>query len=373
MSGAEQLPRATEPFVGFAGLLRRNGFPVAPEQTSAFIEAVGLLGPRDMADIYRAATATLAPPQERRAEFDALFRFVFLGHSLEGLEQAIEPDEEMRLQEDREGAMEPPEIGEENLTGEQAARAEVLGARDFGVLGETDVLRRFQRRAPAALPQRTSYRRTHAKRGNLWNLRRSMREAVKRDGEILSLPRLRRKLRQRRILLLIDVSGSMKAQTDQNLRFAHALARVSDRIEVITVGTRLTRVTRAMRLRNREQALQAASGTVADWDGGTRIGDALEAFLAIPRFASFARGGLVVVVSDGLERGDHAAMTQAVRDLSQLAWRVVWLTPLAGDPGFAPRTAALQSILPYVDEIGDGSTLERLCDNILSLKGGKAA
>lgn len=373
MKVTDDLPRAARPFVDFAGLLRHHGFSVAPEQTAAFIEAVELLGPRDMSDIYRAATATLAPPWERRAEFDALFRSLFLGHSLEVVDQSVDPDEEMRLQEEREGAMEPPEVGEDNLTGEQAVRAEVLGARNLGAGREAEALRRFRRRAPAALPQRISYRRTPARRGKLWNLRRSMREAVKRDGEILSLPRLRRKLRQRRVLLLIDVSGSMKAQTDQNLRFAHAFVRVSDRIEVFTVGTRLTRVTRAMRLKNSEQALQAASGTVADWDGGTRIGDALEAFLAIPRYASFARGALVAVVSDGLERGDHTAMTEAVRHLSQLSWRVVWLSPLAGEPGFAPRTAAMQSILPYVDEIGDGSTLERLCDNILNLKGGKAA
>jgi uncharacterized protein len=96
------------------------------------------------------------------------------------------------------------------------------------------------------------------------------------------------------------------------LRFAHAMARVSDRIEIFTVGTRLTRVTRAMRLINRDQALEAAAGAVADWDGGTRIGDALHAFLSVPRFASFARGALVLIVSDGLERGDHTTMTKAV-------------------------------------------------------------
>ena len=200
-----------------------------------------------------------------------------------------------------------------------------------------------------------------------------MRDAVKRDGEILSLPKLRRNVSQRRILLAIDVSGSMKAHTDDSLRFAHALARVSDRIEVFTVGTRLTRVTRAMRLVNRDQALSAAAATVADWDGGTRIGDALQAFLSVPRFASFARGSLVLIVSDGLERGDHAAMTQAVQTLSRLAWRILWLTPLAADAGFAPRTAAMQSILPYVDAIGDGSSLERLCHSVLSLKGDRAA
>jgi uncharacterized protein len=373
MISQAQLPRPLRPFVEFVGLLRQHGFALGPDQTIAFIEAVGLLGPRDMADIYRAATATLGPPYERRAEFDALFRFLFLGHSLASAEDALDADDEMRVDDDRGGTMEPPEADEQNVTGERAAAVELLTARAFAPGDEAGILRRFRRQAPTALPRRTSYRRTPASRGDAWDMRRSMRDAVKRDGEVLGLPRLRRKLRQRRILLLIDVSGSMKAHTDGSLRFAHALARASDRIEVFTIGTRLTRVTRAMRLANRDQALAAASATVADWDGGTRIGDALQAFLGVPRFASFSRGALVVILSDGLERGDHAAMTDAVRTLSRLAWRIVWLTPLAADAGFAPRTAAMQSILPFVDEIGDGSSVERLCHAVLSLKGGRAA
>lgn len=367
------LPRALRPFVDFPVLLRGNGFRVSPDQTMAFIEAVGLLGPRDMADIYRAATATLAPPHERREEFDALFRFLFHGHSLASAEDAPDADEEMPIREDRGGTMEPPQADERNRAGEQAARVELLTARAFAPADEAEVLRRFRREAPDALPRRRSQRRQPARRGDAWNMRRAMRDAVRRDGELLTLPRLRRTPSQRRILLLIDVSGSMKANTDGSLRFAHALARASDRIEIFTVGTRLTRITRAMRLVNRDQALAAAAATVADWDGGTRIGDALHAFLSVPRFAGFARGGLVLVVSDCLERGDHATMTRAVETLSRLAWRILWLTPLAGDAGFAPRTAAMQSILPYVDAIGDGSSLERLCHAILSLKGTRAA
>jgi uncharacterized protein len=125
------LPRALKPFVEFPALLRSNGFAVSPDQTIAFIEAVGLLGPRDMADVYRAATASFAPPHERRAEFDALFRFLFHGHSLASAEDALDPEDEMRIEEDRGGTMEPPEPDEENLSGEQAATVELLTARAF--------------------------------------------------------------------------------------------------------------------------------------------------------------------------------------------------------------------------------------------------
>ena len=128
---ATDLPRPLRPFVEFPALLRDNGFATSPDQTIAFVEAVGLLGPRDMADIYRAATATLAPPHERRAEFDALFRFLFHGHSLASAQDALDPEDDIRIQEDRGGTMEPPEPDEQNLAGEQAATVELLTARAF--------------------------------------------------------------------------------------------------------------------------------------------------------------------------------------------------------------------------------------------------
>ena len=148
---------------------------------------------------------------------------------------------------------------------------------------------------------------------------------------------------------------------------AHVLARAADRAEVFTLGTRLTRVTRALRLRERSQALENAASLVSDWDGGTRLGDALDVFLQVPRFAAFSRGALVVIVSDGLERGDPGVLIAAVKTLARLAWRVVWLTPLAADPGYAPETAALQALLPDLDHLGGGAGLGALCDEILSL------
>ena len=150
-------------------------------------------------------------------------------------------------------------------------------------------------------------------------MRRILRDAARNDGEVIRLPRLRRRLRPRKLLLLIDVSGSMKTRTEENLRLAHALAQAAPRVEVFTFGTRLTRVTRPMRLKRREQALAAAAEVVSDFDGGTRIGDALQAFLAVPRFAGYARGAATLIVSDGLERGDPLALADAVAKLSMRA------------------------------------------------------
>jgi uncharacterized protein len=358
------LPRAATPFVTFAALLRANGFAVAPEQTTAFLAAVGLLGPRNMADIFQAAHATLAPPPERHPAFDALFRAHFLGMTVPA-EEAGEA-EDVRVQEERRGGAEPLLSDEVNEAGDAATSAEVLSRRHFGPADEGEVLRAFARAAPERLPRRRSRRRVSARQGRI-DLRRSLRAAVRHDGELLQLARMRRKLRQRHMLLLIDVSGSMKARTEAHLRFAHALARAVERIEVFTFGTRLTRVTRALAIRNRDQALAAAATVVSDWDGGTRIGDALQAFLAVPRFASHARGALILILSDGLERGDPSAMRDAVARLARRAWRLHWLTPLAADPAFRPETAALKAILPLIDELGDGSTTEAVCRHVLEI------
>lgn len=367
MTVIDPLPRAAEPLVSFAGLLRANSFPAAPEQTTLFLQAVGLLGPSGINDIHRAAVATLAPTPERREEFDALFRAHFLGQTVAAPVMSDAPEEEIRVQDDVEGWIEPPEPGVENEAGERPASQEVLGVRSFADIGEAEVLRRFRRRAPVMLPRRRSFRRVSARRGDAWNMRRILRRAVRHEGEIFALPKLRRKGRQRRVLVLIDVSGSMADRTEGYLRFAHALSRAAERIEVFTIGTRLTRISRAMRLRNHDQALDLASGLVADWDGGTRLGDALQAFLSVPRFAGFARGALVLVLSDGLERGDPSTMTDAVQRLGRTAWKTMWLTPLAADPDFVPETEALRAILPFVDRLGDASSIDRLCAQILDL------
>jgi uncharacterized protein with von Willebrand factor type A (vWA) domain len=337
------LPDAAAPFVAFATLLRANGFAAAPEQTTAFLAAITLLGPRNLDHIRRAAHATLAPPPERREEFDALFDAHFLGAVEPGRETAEPDPDDMRVQEDRPGGLEPAASDDINEAGQAATAAEALSLRRFGPADEIDTLRRFQRALPERLPQRRGYRHIAARRGPGLDLRRAMREAVRNDGEIFRLPRLNRRPRRRPILLVIDVSGSMQARTDAHLRFAHALVRAAERIEVFTIGTRLTRVTRALQLKNREQALATASGLVSDWDGGTRIGDALQAFLAVPRFAGTARGAVVLILSDGLERGSPKAMTEAVKRLAARAWHLSWMTPTRWRTPAPPNVSASMS------------------------------
>lgn len=360
-------------FVAFSGLLRRAGFSVAPEQTMAWLAAIELLGPSGVEDIRRAAHATLAPPPERFAEFDALFDAHFLGSIVPGLETEPSEEEPVRAAEEAAGGVEPLFSDETRESGAEATAAERLLARRFAPGGEAETLRRFARALPARVPRRRGYRWRSARSGSGADVRRMFRDAMRHAGEFIRLRRRDRGLRQRRIVLLIDVSGSMKERTQAHLGFAHALVRAADAVEVFTVGTRLTRITRPLRLKSREQALASASLVVADWDGGTRLGEALNAFLAVPRFAALARGAVLIVLSDGLERGDPTTMADAVARFSRLAWKTVWLTPLAADPSFEPRTAGLVAARPYLDILGDGSSIERICSQVLQLAEARAA
>ncbi|WP_366015790.1 VWA domain-containing protein [Mesorhizobium sp.] len=361
--GEESLPRAATPLLGFGRLLRRHGFPVAPEQGTSFMQAVTLLGPRSMNDIREAALATLAPPPDRRDEFEAHFQSHFYGNTSAMVES--DADEETRIKDDGGADEERIEAEQREEGGELSSALEQLSSREFQ--NDEDRLTTFRRNLSTSLPARRSFRtvRTHS-RGKL-DLRRSLREIVSADGDIPSPLLRRRQTVPRKLLILIDVSGSMKLHTSDYLKLAHAAVQGADRTEIFTFGTRLTRITAALRIRDRDQALARAAAQVDDWDGGTRMGPTLLAFLSVPRFSAFARGAAVVILSDALERGGHGELETAMRRLGARAFRLSLATPLAGDPRFRPATAALSAILPLLDDLVDGSSVRSLTDFILSL------
>ncbi len=358
------LPRAATPLAGFARLLRRHGFAVAPEQSVAFMRAVTLLGPRSMEDIRRAALATLAPPPDQREEFEALFRSWFYG--VETVATAGEEEsEETEIRDDGGPEEERIDILQSAEGGQLASSVEQLSRRDFG-RGSVR-LSTLQRRIAASLPERRSFRTERSASVRTLDLRRSLRSILRADGDIPAPVWRRRKTVPRRLLVLIDVSGSMKQHTADYLELAHAVVQGAPSAEIFTFATRLTRLTSALRVRDRDRALARAAALVDDWDGGTQIGATLLAFLSVPRFASFARGAAVVIVSDALERGDPAAMVTAIGRFSARAYRLSLATPLAGDPRFRPETEALTAILPMLDDLVDGSSIARLGGFLLSL------
>ena len=363
MRPPESLPRAAAPFLGFARLLRRRAFAIAPEQVTSFMQAVTLLGPRSMNDIREAALATFAPPPDRRDEFEAHFRAYFHGDAKPSIEG--EEDDETRIKDDRGTHEEENQAARQEKGGELSSALEQLSSREFQ--RDADGLGQLRRKLASALPTRRSFRTARTRARGSFDLRRSLGEIVGADGDIPS-PLLRRRLAlPRKLLLLIDISGSMKLHTADYLKLAHAAVQGADRAEVFTFGTRLTRITSALRIRDREQALARAAALVDDWDGGTRMGPTLLAFLSVPRFSAFARGACVVILSDGLERGDHSDLETAMRRLGARAFRLSLATPLAGDPRFRPATAALHALLPVLDDLVDGSSVGSLADFILSL------
>ena len=356
------LPAEAGNLHGFARVLRRAGFAIAPEQIIAFLRGVRLLGPKSMNDIKYAARSTLAATPDRMQEFETLFHSWFWGEALEVLSGE---DGEMSPQDGHGPAIQSRLPAEPQEGGELASAEEQLGKRQFSASSFS--FAQFAQALPVALPVRRSFREVRTPvRGRL-DLRRSLRAIVGADGDI-PRPTLRRRAHvQRKLMLLIDVSGSMKLHTEDHLKLAHAIIHHAHSAEVFTLGTRLTRITSTLRIRDRDTALARAAECVADWDGGTRIGPSLQALLAMPRFAAFARGASVILLSDGLERASHDELSAAMRRLSLRAHRLSLCTPLASDPRFSPQTAALAAILPLLDDLVDGSSAKAVADFVLKL------
>ncbi|MCY4206719.1 MAG: VWA domain-containing protein [Roseovarius sp.] len=357
------LPAAARPFVEFPAALRAGGFAVSPDQTIGFIEAVGLLGPDSIADVRAAAIAMLAIPNERMEEFDSIFRAFFYGEVAAG---AFEDKSDEVEAHEPTGAIDDEQISpEDEEAGDAASILERLGHRNLIPGDNQNALDVFSRLAPLFLPRRLTRRFQPQANGRLLDMRATMRKMARNHGETFELAKRKRKTRLRKIVLLIDISGSMTELTENSLRFAHTLCRCADRMEAFTLGTRLTRITRALRLGNEMRAFARVSGMVADMDGGTRIGEALEAYISVPRYAGFARGALVLMLSDGLERGGTETMESSVRKLSELAWRIEWLSPLAAK-GSRPETAGMAAIMPHLSSLGDASSLEAMTSHVIS-------
>ncbi len=326
---------AAERLEAFVAALR-----VGTERRVDFLTALRDDPPHDITRFYWLARVTLVSRFEDIPVFDAVFATFFLGAPPQTAPQESGEEEAPQPQ----GAGEPPaSVMLSKGTGKRASVHDLRNARTFR--GTDEDLRELRRALDEHLPKIRSRRRRPDRRGQL-DLRRTLRHAT-RTGEITTLARRGRPHRTRPLLLLIDVSGSLREHTDDYLRFAWTA-----QCETFTFGTRLTRVTRQLRARELDTALQAVSEVVEDADGGTRIGQSLHEFVTCPRYAGRARGALTIVLSDGLERGDPAQMVAAVERLARLSHRVMWWSPLALHPAYRPVTRAMAAIVGDVDLAG---------------------
>jgi hypothetical protein len=247
---------------------------------------------------------------------------------------------------------------------------EALASKDFAAFTPEELA--IGRAALQRLDWRPDLRRTRRwinGRGSRIDLRRALAHSVRTGGDLLTLPRRRRKTVPRRLVLLCDVSGSMERYTRMLLYFAHAVARRDPRVEAFLFSTRLTRITPQLHARRVDAALGSISRTVSDWSGGTRIGSALQQLRRHWSRRVLGRRPVVLLISDGWDRGDPAELRQEISRLKRNCRRLVWLNPLIGTEDYAPLTRGLQAALPFVDDFLPARNLINLADLAVHLNG----
>lgn len=343
----------------------------------SFCRAAAILDPLDRTDLRLAARTTLVSRHEDLLLLDEAFDRYFGSSEIEPThEQPRRPATKPPWHRDEEGTPEgrvvvaarwSPDEGEKEPEGESAIRivasdVERLHRKDFAGLSEEERRAAMARIRRLALltPSRPSRRYRRSREGERFDLRRTLRRSLRTEGEPFHRAWKKRQTRQRPLVLILDVSGSMAPYSRPLVEFAHAAANAGRRVEVFCFGTRLTRITRALKTRDPQQALESVGARVSDWEGGTRIGDSLKELLDRWSGRTALRGSVVVLCSDGLERGDPVVLAAQMTRLSRLAHRVLWLNPLKGSPRYEPLARGMAASLPYVDVFLPGHNLESL-------------
>jgi uncharacterized protein with von Willebrand factor type A (vWA) domain len=342
--------------------LRAVGLSIPPQKTLDFLLGLTATPLTDVDDIYWVGRVTLVSNAEDIDRFDDVFRLWCSG-TITLIDESAIVDEESEATSLMAGHKnDSPELSFDDGTGKDASGHELLARRLFG--GTPRSVRRqcsaISDAARVAVPQTRIRRLRRSHRGQELDLRRTLAKALGSDGEIVELCFRTAPKRPRRVLILIDVSGSLKVNSADYIRFAHAVVRGTDRCEVFTFGTRLTPVTTALHEDDVDDSLEALADLVLDFDGGTMIGSALDTLLSSSSWRTLASGAEVIVLSDGLETGSPDLIGSTVERLSRLAHRLIWLTPLASSKEFEPATRAMMAIEPFLDRIGSSGSLAEL-------------
>ncbi|MEJ7833246.1 MAG: VWA domain-containing protein [Nocardioides sp.] len=359
---------ADEVLLGFARALRSAGVPVTQDRAQGFLAATAIVGLDDRRATYVAGRATLCGSPDDLDRYDQVFEAWFNARDALPRSRSAQPTTptytDLPLTDERGpgGAADSDEI-----VRAMASEVEVLRHRDVASLSAAEKHRLaglFVTLRPRPPMRRTSrHQRWH--RGRV-DASRTLRNSLRRMGEPADIAWRRRGLGPRKVVLLLDVSGSMSGYADALLRLAHRMVVAGPRgaVEVFTVGTRLTHVTRALRGRDPDRALVAAGEAVPDWSGGTRLGETLRVFHDRWGRRGTARGAVVVIFSDGWERGDAADLGEQVARLRRVAHRVVWVNPHRGKSGYEPVQQGVLAVLPHVDHFLAGHSLATFAELI---------
>lgn len=358
LDAAELVRTPEEVLVGFARTLRAAGVNVTADRERTYLEAVAAVGLEDPAAVYHAGRATLCASPADLERHDLVFAEWFGGtragtKARDPLSRLI-PRASLGTEEPApgEGRDEPDDVHA------QASATEVLRRKDVTTLSRREreeLARLFGRLRPRA-PRRRAHRWEESPRGDV-DARRTLRAMLRRMGEPGEVAWRHRGSRPRRVVLLLDVSGSMSAYADSLVRLCHTYCVSDVPTEVFTLGTRLTHITRPLTQRDPDRAIVAAGEAIPDWSGGTRLAEGLKVFLDRWGRRGMARGAVVVVFSDGWERDAPEALGEQVRRLHAVAHRVVWVNPHRGRAGYEPVQGGIMAVLPHVDDFVAGHSM----------------
>ena len=367
-------PSPDQRIVAFVRFARSRGLQVPGNRALDVIEALTHVdaGARD--DVYHACRTLLVCRRDDLPIFDQAFRD-FWSDSREGNAPTSKSPPTESGDADPAAALAPP--GDASCDPALADADEAIGlwsdvsriaGKDFAAFTPAEMTRAAH--ALARLPWQPGWRRSRrweARRGPAIDLRRAFSHSVASGGELVELPTRRRRMRPRPLVLLCDVSGSMERYSRMLVHFAHAVARRHGRVEVFLFSTALTRVTRDVRVRRLDAAAGAVARAVPDWSGGTRIGAALRDLHRRWGSRVLGRGAVVLLVSDGWDRGDPDELARQMSRLRRRSSRVIWLNPLIGSVDYAPLTRGLRAALPFVDDFLPARTLRDVAELALHL------
>jgi hypothetical protein len=371
------------PLVALGRDLRDRGLPVGTGRILTFVRGVAAIGLVDRTSLYWTARATMVASRTDLDTFDATFDAWFrtlrldedpdlsfefdLPPDPEALEPGDDPlanvegvstaatwhdaDEDGEIPEDEESAL--------RLV---ASAVEILRSKSFAYLNEEERQRvaKLIRELRVHVPIERTRRMRSSTKGSTLDVRRTLRRSLRTQGEPFDRAWRSRRTRTRPLVLILDVSGSMAPYSRALLQFGYAAMAAGRRVEVFCFGTRLTRVTRVLRTKDPDRAMHEIGRIVADWEGGTRIGESLKSLLDGWSQRAALRGAVVVLCSDGLERGDPELLRAQMARLRRLAYRVVWANPLKGSPRYEPLARGMAAALPSVDVFLSGHNLESL-------------
>lgn len=376
---------------GLGQLLHAAGLPATPERSARFAEAVTLAAPATVDELYWLARVTLVSDVDQLAVFDAVFGQVFRGWtdvadmrgdartSVPPPRPAPDPPRALRAMGERAGGQpaaatgrgghHPPTATRETVV-MTVSDVERLRGTDFASLttSELEQLRSLIVALPSAPPLRPSRRRARHPLGDELDRRATLRRARRSGGDPVVRVHRRRRRRPRRLVLIADVSGSMEAYARAYLHLLHGAVRAT-RAEAFVFSTRLTRLTRALAVVDPDLALSRAAAAAPDWSGGTRIGAALRVFNDEYGRRGMARGAVVVLVSDGWERGDPAELAVQMARLSRLARRIVWVNPRTANARYEPLVGGMAAALPHVDVLVSGHSLDAMDQVVRAIHG----